>query len=614
MTTERELQLLTMAYQAGISSPTELAIFMAQVTHESGDLKRMDEGFRYTKGINQITRAGVASALREGPEALEAARLEALRGKPQKLAELMYGGRMGNDQPGDGFKYHGRGYIQLTGKNQYEHAGRALGLDLVNNPGLATQPECAAKIAIWYWKTNVPPNARESLTRAGGSINTGNADKLPNQQASRLAKYERWEGLLTLDVVEGLSKGEVRIPGEVGDRFAIAPMIQSIQQNLNTMGITDARGQSLVVDGNRGGPGSRTNQAIAAFQHQFGMTGEMSSSQLLSATAVVLRTRQTLDFDQSLRDILPETMQQSPSPRTASGVADYLLHGRDVSDRVAASAMSPRNRAPTPAHAESSALRPLSVTRNLRPGDQGEGVLALQDHLRALGARDRQGREIESDRAYGPRTRGAVEQFQLWTGREPTGIADAQTLQDLQVHARHAALQRANGIAASDHLSDNLMHAPVDLADAAVLRPVQGRGISQMPVRNATSSATLMPYSDPTHPKHQLYSELKGALESMGRALPEDRLHQVTGKMDLNGLRAGPQNRYVFSNDNTTLHVVSDIPGFRAHQSLEASAPAVAQTMQQVQAEQVTRVEGLERMIQMPRAQAPSAGPTMGGH
>src|SRR5579875_3436518 len=130
MITDRETKLLLDAVAAGMLSSGELANFMAQVTHESNGLSDLNEGFRYTRGISQIT-SKVRSALREGPEALEAARLEALNGRPEQLAELMYGERMGNDRPGDAFKYHGRGYIQLTGKAQYREAGEALGIDLL---------------------------------------------------------------------------------------------------------------------------------------------------------------------------------------------------------------------------------------------------------------------------------------------------------------------------------------------------------------------------------------------------------------------------------------------------------------------------------------------------
>jgi predicted chitinase len=99
----------------------ELAAFLAQCSHESG-------GFRYLSEI-------------WGPTA----------------AQRSYDGRMGNNQSGDGYRYRGRGYIQLTGKNNYSQAGRDLGLDLVKNPDQASTPDIGAKTSVWFWKTNVQP-------------------------------------------------------------------------------------------------------------------------------------------------------------------------------------------------------------------------------------------------------------------------------------------------------------------------------------------------------------------------------------------------------------------------------------------------------------------------
>lgn len=98
MATDRQNHLLQTAYSAGITAPKELANFMAQVGHESSNLSRLNEGFRYTKSAEQVSSV-VRSSMREGRASLEEARLEALDGKPQALAELMYGGRMGNDSP-----------------------------------------------------------------------------------------------------------------------------------------------------------------------------------------------------------------------------------------------------------------------------------------------------------------------------------------------------------------------------------------------------------------------------------------------------------------------------------------------------------------------------------
>lgn len=68
-----------------------------------------------------------------------------------------YDGRNGNNRPGDGYKYRGRGFIHLTGKANYARAGADLGLDLVNKPDLAARPDIAAKVAVWFWKTDVSP-------------------------------------------------------------------------------------------------------------------------------------------------------------------------------------------------------------------------------------------------------------------------------------------------------------------------------------------------------------------------------------------------------------------------------------------------------------------------
>lgn len=117
------------AVQSGIRG-TELAQFMAQVRHESADFTRMKE-----MGGRQYF------AQRYDPKFA-----------PQKARTL------GNTRPGDGERYHGRGFIQITGRDNYRMAGTAIGLDLVNHPELAAKPDIAAKIAVWYWKTRVKPN------------------------------------------------------------------------------------------------------------------------------------------------------------------------------------------------------------------------------------------------------------------------------------------------------------------------------------------------------------------------------------------------------------------------------------------------------------------------
>ena len=106
---------------AGYTDKTERAMFLAQMAHESGN-------FRYDEEI--------ASG-------------EAYEGRED----------LGNTEPGDGVKYKGRGYIQLTGRANYEHYGNKLGVDLVGDPDLAKKPDIAAKVAVAYWNERVDRNA-----------------------------------------------------------------------------------------------------------------------------------------------------------------------------------------------------------------------------------------------------------------------------------------------------------------------------------------------------------------------------------------------------------------------------------------------------------------------
>src|SRR3546814_19642418 len=132
MPTRNEIAMLDAARAAGITSRDELANFMGQLSHESGGFRTLEESFRYTRGIDQIP---VASAFREGRDALETARLDALAGRPQKLVRLMYGGRMGHDDDGGGYLYRGRGFLLLTGERNYHPRGAPI------RPALGGKPE-----------------------------------------------------------------------------------------------------------------------------------------------------------------------------------------------------------------------------------------------------------------------------------------------------------------------------------------------------------------------------------------------------------------------------------------------------------------------------------------
>ena len=130
---------------SGIKDPKEQAMFMAQMDHESGGFRNLSENLNYSK-------KGLLKTFGKYYKTDDEAAADA--NNPEAIANKVYGGRMGNTDPGDGYKFRGRGFTQLTGKANYAAAGKDLGLDLINNPELATDPANAAKISAWYWKKN----------------------------------------------------------------------------------------------------------------------------------------------------------------------------------------------------------------------------------------------------------------------------------------------------------------------------------------------------------------------------------------------------------------------------------------------------------------------------
>jgi putative chitinase len=125
-----------------INTPKRQACFLGQVMHESGS-------FKFTKeNLNYSAKALMATWPSRFPDMEIASQFER---QPEKIANKVYSGRMGNTEDGDGAKYIGRGLIQVTGKENYTHCGEALGIDLVANPQLLEEPRYAALSAGWFW-------------------------------------------------------------------------------------------------------------------------------------------------------------------------------------------------------------------------------------------------------------------------------------------------------------------------------------------------------------------------------------------------------------------------------------------------------------------------------
>jgi len=130
-----------------INTPRRAAMFLAQIGHESGNLKTTMENLRYSaKRLRQVWPR------RFNSDAL------ALRyaNNPEALANFTYGGRMGNgpENSGDGWKYRGRGFIQLTGKNNYVNFAESLNIPVDEAVEYLETPDGCAHSAGWFWWRN----------------------------------------------------------------------------------------------------------------------------------------------------------------------------------------------------------------------------------------------------------------------------------------------------------------------------------------------------------------------------------------------------------------------------------------------------------------------------
>jgi putative chitinase len=130
----------------GLTTGLRLAHFLAQAGHESGGFRVVNENLNYSaKGLQGIFKKYFPS---------EAVALDYAK-KPQKIANRVYGGRMGNgnEASGDGFKFRGRGYIQLTGRDNYTAFGKSIDKPIEETPDLVAT-EYALASAAWFWSKN----------------------------------------------------------------------------------------------------------------------------------------------------------------------------------------------------------------------------------------------------------------------------------------------------------------------------------------------------------------------------------------------------------------------------------------------------------------------------
>jgi putative chitinase len=132
-----------------IDTPKRIAAFIAQCGHESGGWRVFSENLNYSaKALDAVFGKYFVRAGRDAEE---------YHRQPEKIANVVYADRMGNGDTdsGDGWRYRGRGPIQLTGKNNYTRFSEDMDVEAVDNPDMVSEDkEVALMSAIWYWNTN----------------------------------------------------------------------------------------------------------------------------------------------------------------------------------------------------------------------------------------------------------------------------------------------------------------------------------------------------------------------------------------------------------------------------------------------------------------------------
>lgn len=173
-----------------INTPLRLAHFLAQCGHESGGFRLTTENLNYSaKGLQNIFKKYFPT--------LEKARL--YERKPEKIANLVYGNRMGNgpESSGDGAKYRGRGYIQLTGRDNYRAFDAVVPENLLETPDLVATKYPLLSAAWFFHRNRLHLIADEGATDAVVTKITRRVNGGTIGLADRIKHFKEYHDLLT---------------------------------------------------------------------------------------------------------------------------------------------------------------------------------------------------------------------------------------------------------------------------------------------------------------------------------------------------------------------------------------------------------------------------------
>lgn len=278
--------LFDYAMKHGITSSKALANFMGQMQVESGNFSSMNEGLHYKpERLLEVFKG------RNGINTLEQAK-QVTSGTQQEIANKLYGGEwgkknLGNTEPNDGWDFRGRGYIQLTGRDNYKKYGGMIGVDLIHHPEKAAEPEISAKIAMAYWNDRIVKHGHQEDPRAATfDINAkglGLSDRIKAAAAWEKKIHEGYANHSPLDQ-HSSKKSSSSLSNE---------QTKEVQTMLAKLGA------DIIADGKFG---SKTEAAVKAFQksHHLEVDGKVGSQTLAAlkvASQAVQKAHQSAPSD-----------------------------------------------------------------------------------------------------------------------------------------------------------------------------------------------------------------------------------------------------------------------------------------------------------------------------
>jgi predicted chitinase len=199
----------------GMTDQNYINAVLGNVMKESGG-KVTNENLNYSKTSNERIRSIFKSATAGKTDE----EINEMKSSPEKMAEAVYGSGtklgkgMGNSEPGDGWKFRGRGYIQLTGKNNYAAASKAIFGDdrLVENPDLVNDPNVASEVVAWYMQKGQSSMAGKLGIDAKGGMSADQAQLLATSQIAGTA-IKPGQGYLGGEVLQKVAMYSSKMPG-----------------------------------------------------------------------------------------------------------------------------------------------------------------------------------------------------------------------------------------------------------------------------------------------------------------------------------------------------------------------------------------------------------------